>query len=141
MKLSMTVLAIGTLLAAGSAQAACYGSGSFKTCTDANGNSYTVQNSGSTTTVQGYNPNTGNSWNQSTQRIGNSSYTNGSDAQGNNWTQNTQKIGNTTYQSGYDSDGNSYNGTVRKSGSSTNYSGTDSDGNYYNKTCNAYGCY
>lgn len=124
-----------------SAQAACYGSYSYKTCTDSNGNSYSVQKYGNTTQVNGYNAQTGNSWNQTTNRIGNSSYTTGQDADGNSWTQNSRSVGNTTYQDGYDSDGRSYNGTIRNNGSSRTYQGTDSDGNYYHKTCNAYGCY
>lgn len=130
-----------TAFAPNVALADCYGSERYKTCTDQNGNSYTVQKYGNSTQVQGYNYETGNSWSQSTNRVGNSSYTTGYDAEGNSWSQNTRRIGNTTYQDGYDSDGNSYNGTIRSNGSSRTYQGIDSDGNYYHKTCTAYGCY
>lgn len=125
----------------GQASAACYGSSTFKTCTDQSGNTYNVQRIGNTTQVNGYNSATGSNWNQSSQRIGNSTFTTGTDSDGNSWNQNSQKLGDTTIQSGYDSNGRSYNGTVRKVGNSVNYSGTDSNGNYYNKTCNEYGCY
>lgn len=141
MKITTLALAACSILALGNAHAACYGTGSYKTCTDDSGNSYNVQQYGNTTTVDGYNASTGSTWSQSTQRIGNSAYTNGYDAQGNSWSQNSQTYGNTTYQSGYDSDGNSYNGSIQRSGNSVIYSGTDSDGNSYYKTCNEYGCY
>ncbi|MGX5674000.1 hypothetical protein [Thermomonas fusca] len=129
------------LSAVGFAHAGCYGSSTYRTCTDAKGNTYSTQKIGNSTYTNGYNSQTGSSWNQSTQRIGNSSYTTGSDAQGNSWNANTQRIGNTTYQSGRDSNGNSFSGQVRKNGSSTTYSGYDSNGNSYQKTCTAYGCY
>lgn len=138
--LAITVATVA-MFAAGTANAKCYGSGSYKTCTDDQGNSYTVRQQGSTTHVDGYNYQTGSSWSQSTQRTGNTSRTTGYDADGNSWSQSSRTSGNTTYQSGYDSNGNAYNGTIRRSGNSVNYSGTDSNGNYYNKTCTAYGCY
>lgn len=138
---ALPLLAIMLLVAPGVTSAACYGSASYKTCTDDQGNSYSVQKSGNQTRVQGYNYQTGSSWSQSTQRIGNSSYTTGYDADGNSWNSNSRTIGNTTYQSGTDSDGNYFNNTIRRSGSSTNYSGYDSNGNSHNKTCTAYGCY
>jgi len=133
------VISFGACTTAAAQQ--CYGSSSYRTCTTSDGSTYTTQRIGNSSYTNGYNSQTGLSWNQSTQRIGNSSYTTGTDANGNSWNSNSQRIGNTTYQSGYDSNGNSYNGQVRKIGNSTNYSGTDSNGNYYNKTCNQYGCY
>lgn len=118
MKAISFAFGIAALCAWGPAVAGCYGSDAYKTCTDSSGNTYHVQEIGNMTTVQGYSAETGNSWNQTTTKIGNSSYTRGQDADGNSWTQDTQKIGNTTFQSGY-----------------------DSDGNYYQQSCNEYGCY
>ena len=118
MKAISIAFGIAVLCVGGPAVADCYGSDAYKTCTDSSGNTYNVQKIGDMTTVQGYNPETGNSWNQTTTKIGNLSHTRGQDADGNSWTQNTQKIGDTTIQSGY-----------------------DSDGNYYQQSCNQYGCY
>lgn len=120
--------------------AACVGTGSYRTCSDNQGNSYSVQRYGSTTYLQGHNSNTGSSWNQSSQRIGNGTYHSGRDAQGNAWSGTSQQIGNTTFNSGYDSDGNSYSGTTQRIGNSTYSSGYDSDGNYSSRTCSQFGC-
>ncbi|WP_155398248.1 hypothetical protein, partial [Vibrio owensii] len=67
------------------ALANCYGSDSYKTCYDDNGNTYNVQKYGNTTSVQGYNSQTGSSWNQTSTSVGNSTYTNGTSADGNSW--------------------------------------------------------
>lgn len=99
------------------ANANCFGSGNFQTCTDSSGNSYSVQRYGNTTNVQGYNPSTGNNWNQS-----------------------SSTYGNTTYHNGMASNGNSWSGTSSTYGGSTTYQGIDSRGQSYHRTCNAYGC-
>lgn len=117
MKLRAAVLASSLSMLSLAANAGCYGSGSYYTCNDNSGNSYNVSKYGNTTQVQGYNPNTGNSWSQ-----------------------NSTTYGNTTYQRGYDAQGNSWNQTIQRNGSYTTYSGTDSDGNPFYKTCSAYGC-
>lgn len=104
------MLASAVLLASASAQAACFGSSTFSTCSDNNGNNYTVQRYGNSTIMNGYNPNTGSSWSQNSQTFGNSTYTNGFDADGNSWNMRQQRIGNSTYYSGTDSDGNSFSG-------------------------------
>jgi hypothetical protein len=101
------MLALGVLLA-GSAQASCFGSGSFQTCTDESGNTYNVQRYGNTTNVQGSNPSTGSSWNQTSQTYGNTTYQSGTASNGNSWNGTTQQIGNTTINSGTDSRGHSY---------------------------------
>lgn len=106
----LTALSVNTF-------AGCIGTDSFYTCTESNGNTYNVTKIGDQTFTNGYNSNTGSSWSQ-----------------------NSNTIGNTTYQNGYDSDGNSWNQTINKIGNTTTYSGTDSDGNYFYKSCNQYGC-
>ena len=73
----MKFIAITTLLAAPIfAFANCVGSPSFQTCTDASGNSYSVQRFGNTTAVQGRSLD-GSNWSQQTQTIGNTTYQNG----------------------------------------------------------------
>jgi hypothetical protein len=104
-------------LAAQSAIAGCFGTGSFKSCMDDSGNTYNVQRFGNSTHVDGYSSN------------------------GSNWSQDSNTIGNTTYHNGYSVDGDNWNGTSTKIGDSTFHSGTDSEGNYYQSTCNQYGCY
>lgn len=99
------------------ASASCVGTANFATCTDASGNSYTVNRMGNTTMMQGYNPNTGSSWNQNSTTMGNTTFHNGTAANGNSWSGTSQQLGNTTYHNGIDSRGNSYN-----------------------KVCNQYGC-
>ena len=90
----------------------CVGSGSIKTCYDANtGNSYTVSELGNSTYVTGTNSRTGNSWSQTSNHIGNTTYTNGVDAEGKPWNSTTTHIGNTIHQSGFDSDGNPFSNT------------------------------
>lgn len=113
-----TIIAAAAIFAAFSAQAACYGTGAFRTCTDDSGNSYTVNKLGNSTYVQGTNAETGSTWSQQTHRSGNTSSTYGSDAAGNSWNSNTYR-----------------------SGSSTNTYGTDSNGNSFSRTCNQFGCY
>jgi len=44
--------------------AECIGSGSFQTCNDDSGNSYTINRYGNSTTMNGYNAQTGSSWSQ-----------------------------------------------------------------------------
>ena len=90
------------------AGASCVGSGSLQTCFDDSGNSYTVNRLGNQTIVSGYNSRTGNSWSQNSTHIGNSTYTNGIDADGNSWNSTSTRVGNTVIQSGTDSDGNSF---------------------------------
>lgn len=112
------ILLATILLSSISAQAACVGTGSFKSCTDDSGNSYTVNKLGNSTYVQGTNAETGSSWNQQTHRSGNTSNTYGSSADGSTW-----------------------NSTTYRNGSTTNTYGTDSKGNSFSRTCNQYGCY
>lgn len=98
--------------------AACYGTGAFRSCTDDSGNSYTVQRYGNTTQVQGYNANTGSTWNQSSSTYGNTTQTYGTAVNGQNW-----------------------NSTTIVSPGMVNQSGTDSNGRSFNKTCTSAGCY
>jgi hypothetical protein len=97
----------------------CIGSPGFQTCYDNSGNSYQVNRMGNTTTVQGYNAQTGSSWNQTSQQVGNSTYTNGTAANGQPWNSTTMNMGN---------------------GNTMTY-GTDSRGNSFQRNCNQYGCY
>jgi hypothetical protein len=50
-----------TALMTGGASAGCIGSGSFQTCNDNSGNSYTINRFGNSTTMNGYNAQTGSS--------------------------------------------------------------------------------
>lgn len=113
-KAALTTLA---LLAGIAANAACYGSGAFQTCTDNSGNTYNVQRYGNTTEVQGSNASTGS-----------------------NWSQQTQTYGNTTYHQGIAGNGQGWNGTSQTIGNTTYHNGVDSRGNIYNKVCDSYGC-
>ncbi len=115
----MKVIILAALLACSiTAQATCVGSGAFQTCSDNSGNNYSVQRYGNTTTVQGHNAQTGNSWNQSSQTIGNTTIHNGTAANGNSWSGTSQSLGGTTF-----------------------HNGTNSQGQTYQKTCTAYGCF
>ena len=118
MKKVFLAAALALMVGSTGAWAQCYGTGNFKTCNDVQtGNSYTVQKYGNQTNVTGYNSRTGSSWQQQ-----------------------SQKIGNTTYQNGTSADGNTWNQTIRSSSYGTTYSGTDSDGNYFHKYCPSTGC-
>lgn len=111
------IASVTLLIATSSAFATCVGTDSYQTCTDDSGNTYEVQRIGNTTNVQGYNPNTGSSWDQQ-----------------------STTIGNTTFHSGTSADGGSWNGTSTRIGNTTFNEGIDSDGNPYSSTCNQYGC-
>ena len=107
-----TILIIGVALTiAGNAKAGCMGSDSLQTCTDNSGNMYTVSRLGNQTIVQGSNAQTGNSWSQTSTHMGNTTYTNGFDADGNNWNSTSQRVGNSVFQSGTDSEGNPFSNT------------------------------
>lgn len=117
MRLTTTAIA-SMLLFAGAVSAECIGSGNLKTCYDNSGNSYTVQKFGDSTYVSGYNSKTGSSWNQDSQKIGNSTFTNGKSA-----------------------DGQSWNSTSTKIGDSVMTYGKDSNGKPFTTVCGKYGCY
>lgn len=138
---NLILIAITSVLPYVAQASNCYGSSSYYTCNDNSGNRYDISRYGSYTQVDGYNYNTGSSWSQSTQNIGNTSYTNGYDKNGNSWNSTSQTIGNITYQNGTDSRGRQWNQTIQKIGDYTYYSGTDGNGNSYNKACNQYGCF
>jgi len=106
MKRIITALAL-TLALAGPAAATCVGSGRLQICNDDSGNSYTVQRLGNTTYVDGSNP-SGSRWSQESTTIGNTTYHNGTAADGGTWNGTTTRIGNGRYSSGTDSDGNPY---------------------------------
>jgi hypothetical protein len=108
--------ALVTLLG-GFANAACFGTGALRTCTDDSGNSYNVQKFGNSTNVQGFNANTGSQWSQ-----------------------NSQTLGNTTYIQG-NSNGRNWNETIQTMPGMTTYSGTDSMGRSFTKVCTAAGCF
>ena len=112
------VLAVSLSLT-GQSFAQCIGSDYLSSCNDNRGNSYTVQ------------------------RIGNSTYMNGSNARtGSNWSQQSQQIGNSTYTTGRASDGNTWNSTTTNYGNGHySISGSDASGNSFNKYCTSMGCY
>lgn len=77
---------VGMVAFAGSASAACYGSQNYQNCYDAqSGNNYSIQRYGNTTTMQGNNYRTGNSWNQNSYTNGNTTSHYGNDSRGNSW--------------------------------------------------------
>ncbi|MFZ7202393.1 hypothetical protein ACLSZC_04295 [Avibacterium avium] len=115
------LLTLSLISCVGAANAQCIGSDVMSTCYDDNGNEYTVTRYGNITDVQGYNSNTGSSWSQTSQTIGNTTYQDGIDSNGNSWNQTIQNIGNSTYYSGTDSNGNSFYKTC-----TTNYDGSRS---------------
>jgi hypothetical protein len=55
---------MATFLMTSGENAGCIGSGSFQTCNDDSGNSYTINRYGNSTTMNGYNAQTGSSWSQ-----------------------------------------------------------------------------
>lgn len=101
------------------ASAQCYGTGSYRTCYDAQtGNSYNIQRFGNQTYMNGYNPSTGSTWNQ-----------------------NSTRIGNTIYQNGRAADGGMWNQTIQVMPGTTTYQGINSNGQPFGRTCNAFGCF
>lgn len=118
MVLAMKRIALVLLFCPLMSWAGCYGSDSYQTCDDDSGNHYSVQRYGDTTTVHGNNYNTGSSWDQTSTRSGNQTYTNGHDADGNPWHSTTTDYGNGNYS----------------------VQGTDSQGNYFSRNCNQSGC-
>lgn len=103
-----TVALAGALLASASAQAQCFGSGTFKTCTDASGNNYSIQRFGNQTIMQGNNPRTGSTWSQQSFTTGNTTQTYGN-TNGRTWNQTTITRPNGFQTFGTDSRGNSFN--------------------------------
>ena len=91
--------------------ATCYGSDTYKTCTDNNGNTYQIQTYGNTTQV------------------------NGSAANGHTWSETAQTYGNTTYINGRAASGNTWNETIQHNGNSETITGTDANGHSFSKTC------
>lgn len=119
MRKVLASLSILGALAAGQAHANCVGTGAMRSCYDSRtGNNYQIQQFGNTTQMQGYNPNTGSNWNQTSQTYGNTTHHSGTASNGNTWNSTTQRIGNQTFTHGIDSQGNSFS-----------------------KTCNQYGCF
>jgi hypothetical protein len=116
--MKMIVGVVVLTLVASAASAGCYGTGAFRQCFDDSGNSYSINKLGNTTTLNGYNAQTGSTWSQR-----------------------STTLGNTTTHNGYSSDGGNWTMTQRSIGGNTYTSGVDSDGNYFSQTCTKYGCY
>jgi hypothetical protein len=116
MKGLLSAAAITLLLLSTTANAICTGSGSFKTCTDNQGNSYTIQKFGNQTYMTGNNSRTGSSWSSNSTTIGNTTFQQGRSADGDSWNQTIQNIGNTQYRTGTDSNGNSFSTTCNQFG-------------------------
>ena len=100
-----------------SAIAACFGTGAFQTCNDAAGNNYNVQRFGNMTQMQGSNANTGSTWSQNSQSLGNMNITNGQ-TNGRSWNETQTNLG----------------------GGMRSVTGTNSQGQPYSYTCNQFGC-
>ncbi|MGS3177883.1 hypothetical protein ACB265_00395 [Aeromonas dhakensis] len=115
MRITTTTIA-ALLFCSGAASAECIGSGNLKTCYDSNGNTYTVQKYGNSTLVSGYNSKTGSTWNQDSQKIGNSTFTNGKAADGQSWNSTSTKIGDSTFINGKNSDGKPFSAVCGKYG-------------------------
>jgi len=98
-------------------KAQCIGSGSFQTCTDTSGNSYTINRMGNSTFMNGYNSRTGSTWSQD-----------------------STTIGGTTFHNGQ-TNGRSWNSIENNVGGQRFINGTDSRGNSFSKTCNQFGCF
>jgi hypothetical protein len=79
------ILVVGVILWSASANAACFGSKNFQTCSDESGNSYTVQRLGNTTIMNGSNYSTGSNWSQQSTTFGKTTIHNGIDADGDAW--------------------------------------------------------
>ena len=93
------LIALLFLALPGLGHAGCYGTGSFRSCTDASGNNYTINQLGNTTLMQGYSSSTGNS-----------SFSHGHAADGSSWSSSTHNLGG-GYRSiqGQDSRGHRFN--------------------------------
>lgn len=113
---SLIITALVVVMHSSTSHALCVGSGSIQNCTDSSGNSYMVN------------------------RIENTTYVNGTNANGDSWNSSSMTIGNTTYQNGQAKDGGSWNQTIQNVGGTRYYNGTDSDGNSFSGACNQYGC-
>ena len=113
------------------AWSACYGTGTYKTCYDANGNSQTVSKIGNSTTVTGTNAQTGSSWSQTSTDYGNITITNGN-SNGSSWNSTSTTIGNTTFTNGTATNGNSFNQTTTVTPIGTTTSGTNSNNEPFN---------
>jgi hypothetical protein len=115
MKLKHLLLVLSTALSM-SANANCIESGSFQTCSDSNGNSYTVNRIGNTTYMDGSNSRTGGTWSQSSTTVGNTTFHDGRAANGHSWSGSSTNIGGTTFYNGRDSRGRSFSGTCNQFG-------------------------
>lgn len=98
------------------ALANCVGSSQFETCNDQNGNSYTVNRIGNETLVNGRNAQTGNTWNEQSNTVGNNTFVNGTAANGNRWNETETRVGNSTMINGNDSNGRSFHRTCNQFG-------------------------
>ncbi len=104
------------LLSSSAAYAQCIGSNAMSTCYDNNGNTYQVSRMGGMTTVHGRNSNTGSSWSQTSNTIGNSTYTNGRASNGQTWNETQTNMGGTRMIYGRNSQGQSYSHTCNQFG-------------------------
>ena len=113
--------AIATLaawtLGAAAASAGCVGSTDIRTCTDGLGNTYAIQRLGGFTFVTGINDLTGETWTETTQRIGGVAVTHG-EGGGRSWEGTESHVGP---------------GLVARSG-------TDPEGRTYEHLCDRDGC-
>lgn len=104
-------LAAAFVFVVSAADAACFGTGAFRSCTDDSGNSYTINRLGNSTYMNGHNARTGSTWNQNSNTFGNTTIHNGRDSSGNSWNVQENRFGNVRTWNGYDSRGNRVNRT------------------------------
>lgn len=115
---------LGLVLASGaiSAHAFCTGSAAYQICNDSSGNSYTVQRIGNTTYLDG-SSNNGRTWSQTSQTIGNTTFHDGRAANGNSWSGTTTRIGGMLLNDGTDSRGRPYSSSTY----TPSWAGSESD--------------
>ena len=110
------LIALGLFCVSSVASAQCIGTNALSTCYDNNGKTYQVNRMGGMTTVNGRNSNTGSSWSQTSNTIGNSTYTNGRASNGQTWNETQTNMGSTRMIYGRNSQGQSYIHTCNQFG-------------------------
>ncbi len=89
--------AIVTIFAVNVASAACYGTDTFENCDNSSGNSYTINRFGDTTMMIGGSVQTGNSWSQDLETLGDTTFHNDHTNNGNSWNSADQRLGDSRH--------------------------------------------
>lgn len=102
--LAQSIVVAASVLSCAAVGATCHGQGSFQTCNDGAGNSYTVKRYGDAVQSQGTDARTGSSWSQTTRTNGDTARHEGRTADGASWSGTSQLMGNgATFHRGVDS--------------------------------------